>query len=220
MRFGRSGKKSVTDSQRAVAYRGPAGRKPDFSGSGEGLLTERTESTVVADCDGQLLLAGWVVLHWNTHTRVLWDITAGCAGGRRLFFAFHDSGSVHAQCYLGCHLSQPGVFLVRIHDRPDVGHPDGYRASVCRFGKRFDEYGICAGCYRLPIGVRVHNRPDEQLGAAVPGKYRAPAFGFDRGVLDEAGRKTLDRPIGRDTSSQRGGLVLASKARAMAEVSK
>ncbi len=110
MRFGRSGKKSVTDSQRAVAYRGPAGRKPDFSSSDEGLLTERTESTVVADCDGQLLLAGWVVLHWNTHTRVLWDITAGCTGGRRLFFAFHDSGSVHAQCYLGCHLSQPGFF--------------------------------------------------------------------------------------------------------------
>ncbi len=40
-------------------------------------------------------------------------------------------------------------FLVRVHDRPDVGHPDGHRASVCRFGKGLDESGICAGCFHL-----------------------------------------------------------------------
>src|SRR5258708_12306279 len=110
MRFGRSGKKSVTDSQRAVAYRGPAGRKPDFSSSDEGLLTERTESTVVADCGGQLLLAGWVVLHWNTHTRVLWDITPRCTAGANLSFPSPYPTPVHPPHYLAPLCSLPPFF--------------------------------------------------------------------------------------------------------------
>src|SRR5258708_5130008 len=88
-RYGRSGKISVPVCQRAVSHRGPAGRKPDLSGTDERILAEREENFVMADCDEQFFLAGWVVRHWVTHTRLFWDFAAGRSGGRRINCHLH-----------------------------------------------------------------------------------------------------------------------------------
>src|SRR5258708_9920942 len=88
-RYGRSWKKSVPVSQRAVSHRGPSGRKPDLSGTDEGILTEREENFVMADCDEQPFLAGGVVPHRVTHTRLFWDFAAGRSGGRRINCHLH-----------------------------------------------------------------------------------------------------------------------------------
>jgi hypothetical protein len=47
-RYGGSGKKPSPDSQRALSYRGPVGRKPNLSGADKGILTGSAKSTVVA----------------------------------------------------------------------------------------------------------------------------------------------------------------------------
>src|SRR5208337_2440097 len=59
-------------------------RKPDLPGYDERILTKCAQSTVLADRDRQLFLAGWVILHRNTRPFFLWDFVASSPGGRRI----------------------------------------------------------------------------------------------------------------------------------------
>ena len=54
-------------------------------------------------------------------------------------------------------LPEHRVLLLRVHDRSDVGHPDGYRAEVCGIGQRADEHRLRAGRHRVSVDCRLRH---------------------------------------------------------------